>query len=49
MTILHMRGITHIRRIEKPWRPGPCYRTAKGELYGRPNGTPPVTVCTGFK
>src|SRR5207248_4859714 len=25
------------------------YRTANGELYGRPNGTPPVTVCTGFR
>src|SRR5262245_8134214 len=24
-------------------------RTAKGELYGRPNGTPAVTVCTGLR
>src|SRR5262249_56565525 len=25
------------------------HRTANGVLYGRPNGTPPVTVCTGFR
>ena len=24
-------------------------RTAKGALYGRPNGTPAVTVCTSFR
>ena len=26
----------------------PRHLTANGELYGRPNGTPPVTVCTGL-
>src|SRR5205085_11750358 len=25
------------------------HRTENGELYGRPNGTPAVTVCTGFR
>jgi hypothetical protein len=25
-----------------------CHRTANGELYGRPNGTPAVTACNGW-
>jgi hypothetical protein len=25
------------------------HRTANGEPYGRPNGTPAVTVCTGLR
>jgi hypothetical protein len=26
-----------------------AYLMENGELYGRPNGTPPVTVSTGFR
>ena len=28
---------------------GCSYRTANGARYGRPNGTPAATVCTGLK
>ena len=48
----HVRMVSPTLELVEHWTPrdgNAVYLTANGDWYGLPNGTPLITVCTGFR